>query len=125
MVDEQDALIASLTAKVQGVTRIRDVAHKLWRCNAVSRVWKLAESLYAQPECEKRMCAVFLFGMLAVEDAHALAVLRDDVAQDGNWRVQEVLPKRSTTTAERPAISGRCQRSRPGSRRPAPIRGGP
>jgi hypothetical protein len=89
-VDETE-LIEGLTAREHGFTHIREAAAELWQWNAASQVHKLARQLFIQPEYQKRMCAVYLFGMLAIHDAAALAFLRDDVARDANWRVQEVL----------------------------------
>ncbi|MFD1806602.1 hypothetical protein ACFSAV_09570 [Pasteurella oralis] len=52
----------------------------------------LAYSAY-QSECyQTRMYAVFLFGYLSLED-EILAFLKNEVAKDDNWRVQEVLAK--------------------------------
>ncbi|MGC6248213.1 DNA alkylation repair protein [Bisgaard Taxon 45] len=46
-----------------------------------------------QSECyQTRMYAVFLFGYLAREDG-VLTFLKNTVAQDENWRVQEILAK--------------------------------
>lgn len=89
MTDEQ--LIASLAAKEHGFTHVRDAAEELWQSHAASEAWKLVRKLFAAPEYQQRMCAVFLLGRLAVDDPGALAFLRDEVARDDNWRVQEVL----------------------------------
>ena len=88
---DTEALVASLTEKEHGFTHVRDIAQKIWGGNAASRVWRIAWELYGAPEYQKRMCAVFLFGMLAVNDGEALKVLKDEVAKDENWRVQEIL----------------------------------
>jgi len=88
--DDQQ-LVDSLLDKEPGFVHIRDAAAELWQRHAASEVRKLAHSLYAEPEHQKRMCAVFLLAMLAVHDPSELAFLREHVATDENWRVQEIL----------------------------------
>ncbi|MDO5054283.1 MAG: DNA alkylation repair protein [Pasteurella oralis] len=52
----------------------------------------LAYSAYQSEYYQTRMYAVFLFGYLSLEDG-ILAFLKNEVAKDDNWRVQEVLAK--------------------------------
>ncbi|PID63448.1 MAG: phosphomethylpyrimidine kinase [Gammaproteobacteria bacterium] len=55
-------------------------------------VRNLARLAYQSDVPQVRMYAVFLFGYLS-EDEEILTFMRDEVARDDNWRVQEVLAK--------------------------------
>lgn len=120
----QGELIAGLTAREHGFAHVRNVAQELWEWNAASEVRKLARRLYGEAAYQNRMCAVFLFGMLAEHDPEALVFLRDEVATDEHWRVQEILAqvfdhycRRVGYEAALPVIKNWLTKANPNTRR--------
>jgi 3-methyladenine DNA glycosylase AlkC len=55
--------------------------------------FELALELLAEASYQGRMLAVYLLGRLAATNERALAILRERVSRDENWRVQEMLAK--------------------------------
>lgn len=53
---------------------------------------EIAYCAYRSEVYQVRMYAVFLFGYLS-QDQEVLTFLRENIAQDDNWRVQEILAK--------------------------------
>lgn len=53
----------------------------------------LAGQFLADPAYQVRMLATYLLGQLSSEDPRALRLLETTVAEDPNWRVQEMLAK--------------------------------
>lgn len=53
----------------------------------------LAVEFLAEPSYQVRMLGTWILGELSVTDARALPVLKNQVASDSNWRVQEMLAK--------------------------------
>lgn len=53
----------------------------------------LAEQFLTNPAYQVRMLATYLLGQLSAEDPRALRLLETTVAEDSNWRVQEMLAK--------------------------------
>ncbi len=61
--------------------------------NKTQNHFDLAEQLLADPAYPIRMLAVYLLGQLSAGNPRALALLETRVAEDPNWRVQEMLAK--------------------------------
>lgn len=53
----------------------------------------LAKQLLTDESYQGRMLGTYLLGLLAPKAENALALLKHTVANDGNWRVQEMLAK--------------------------------
>lgn len=89
--------IAQLTARVKkvehGFVGIRKAADEAGRRLATPTRLTLAKHLISDPTVQVRSLGVFMLGDLASRSTPALKVLRDVVANDADWRVQEILAK--------------------------------
>ncbi len=67
-------------------------AHRDYDSRDREQALEIAHCAYRSDVYQVRMYAVFLFGYLSQEQ-EVLTFLRENVAQDDNWRVQEILAK--------------------------------
>lgn len=75
-----------------GFKEIEERALADFRSKDKAKVVHLARLTYRSELHQVRMYAVFLFGYLS-DDATILKFLKEEVAKDDNWRVQEILAK--------------------------------
>jgi 3-methyladenine DNA glycosylase AlkC len=88
-------MIASLIKRVQktqhGFTDIQKASEEIFESHEKAETFRIAKELFASEIPQARMLATFLFGKLAAKSKESFTFLRNRVAQDKDWRVQEIL----------------------------------
>lgn len=75
----------------RGGKEVRTIAEELRRERSLEESDRLAHTLFAHEEVAVKMVAVFLFGILASQKNDVLSFLKEKVAVEPDWRVQEIL----------------------------------
>lgn len=85
------ALIARAQRTQSGFTDLRAAADNIYQCHSAKESLRLAKRLLASEVHQARMIGTFVLGRLAAKANEALKILREQVSQDEDWRVQEIL----------------------------------
>jgi len=88
LVDEVSARALTVT---NGFGPLRDDARQIFSTYEPADCMELAQELYASDAHQVRCVATFLFGMLSSTKPEAFSIMREKVARDPDWRVQEIL----------------------------------
>lgn len=91
IIPDPDPFIARVCRTKSGFADIKAAADELARETPSAERLALASGLLGHDAWQVRMLATFLLGRIAADDGRALAILRDRVSVDANWRVQEGL----------------------------------
>jgi 3-methyladenine DNA glycosylase AlkD len=90
-------MITSLIERVQktqhGFSDILKAAEEVFARNSAAEVLSLAKELFESEIHQARVLATFLFGMLSAKSKVSFTILRKQVSNDKDWRVQETLAK--------------------------------
>lgn len=86
-----DALVRRVQKTRNGFTDIKLAADEVVTANTARDSLSIAKKLYALPVHQARMLATLVLGRLAARSRESLALLRERVSQDDDWRVQEML----------------------------------
>ncbi|OCX51367.1 DNA alkylation repair enzyme [Mucilaginibacter sp. PPCGB 2223] len=89
---ELNLIIDRLTQTEHGFKHIVEAGDKLLADDTLPHL-QIAGSLINHKAYQARMLGVYLLGKLSAGNTAALALLKTNVANDANWRVQEMLAK--------------------------------
>ncbi|WP_448699847.1 DNA alkylation repair protein [Mucilaginibacter sp. AW1-3] len=92
MNDEISAIIADLQKTEHGFKHIVEAGDKLFADKNLSHL-QIAGGLINHKTYQARMLGVHILGRLSANNAAALSLLKTNVVNDANWRVQEMLAK--------------------------------
>lgn len=91
------AMISKLIQKAErsehGFKEIQKESEDIVRKLPADEAFQIAKALYSSKVHQARMMAAFIFGAFTARSRDSLGILRKQVSQDENWRVQEILAK--------------------------------
>jgi len=85
-------LLAQLSQTEHGFKHIIEAGDNLLKDDQINH-FEISKKLISHESYQGRMLATYLLGALSPENQSALKILKDTVAKDENWRVQEMLAK--------------------------------
>jgi 3-methyladenine DNA glycosylase AlkD len=91
--DRVHSIVERAARTASGFKDLEKAAEEVLQSEDLPRAKALASALLDTDSHQARCVATFVLGGLAAADTGALAVLRDRVSGDGDWRVQEILAK--------------------------------
>ena len=91
-------ILTEITQIEHGFKHIIEAADQLLKDNDLNH-FETAKTLIKHERYQCRMLGTYLLGILSFENSSALKILKDTVAKDENWRVQEMLAKAFDTYA--------------------------
>ena len=86
-----DELVRRVKKTRNGFTDIKRAAEEITGVSTDRDSLLIAKKLYASDVHQARMLATLVLGRLAARSRESLALLRERVSQDDDWRVQEML----------------------------------
>ncbi|MFC7705467.1 DNA alkylation repair protein [Plastorhodobacter daqingensis] len=88
-----EKIVESARATEHGFKDLKLLAEGLVSSGPPERAKKIALELLRSDFHQARCVGTFVLGQLAASDADALGILKEQVSQDKDWRVQEILAK--------------------------------